>query len=567
MDWREIQVQTDKISELVSESVSPLMARLLAIRGVDSQVLDSYLNPSLKDLQDPFDLPGIDAAASRLISSLVRHEKVVIAGDYDCDGICATAILLKTLRALSYDVSAFIPDRVKEGYGLSAASVDRLLREHPNVRLVVTVDNGINSVEEVSYLRSLGVNIIVTDHHLPGPVLPDCLIVNPKVSSPQSLSDLCGAGVSLMLAAAIVREARDNGLYDGEQLGGPLIVLAGLATVTDIMPLTGQNRLLVREALRLFPKYAPIGLQKLFSDVSRTSVQMMKSRDFGFCIGPRINAPGRISTARQSLDLIMTARPEEADGLAKSVEECNRQRKFIEAGMLESAIGQIVPGASAQVIALTDGDQGVAGIVASRILEKIKTDSSSHAVPVAVIVGSHGSARATDAYNVRDALAASEEALMRFGGHSAAAGFTVKEGALEKFRELFTKACAAQCEQRGIGAECVEFLDAWVGASDITVDFAESLSKLEPFGEANPEPVFAFKSVVFSDVRTLGAEGRHLQVLFSNGLKGVWWNMGEMVTDLKSNPSRPHDVLFKVSQYSRHLNSVDIRIVKIRQSV
>lgn len=567
MSWQEILVPSDKISPLVSDTVTPLMARLLAIRGVDSRTLGTYLNPSLKNLDNPSDLPGIDAAASRMLSSLERGEKIAVAGDYDCDGICASAILLKTLMALSADAVSFIPDRTSEGYGLSNSSIRRLQSENPGVKLVVTVDNGINSVGEIAALKASGIDVIVTDHHLPGEELPDCLVVNPKVAAPAHLSNLCGAGVAFMLAAALVKKARETGLYDGEQIAGPLVVLAGLATVTDIMPLTGLNRILVHEALKLFPKYAPLGLQKLFCEASRSGMLFMKSRDFGFCIGPRINAPGRISSASESLNLVMASQPDEADKLARRVEACNSRRKVVEAEMLEEAERQIVPAAAAQIITLTGGDQGVAGIVAARILERTGENSPSPAVPVAVVVGSHGSARAADGYNVRDALAASSDALVRYGGHSAAAGFTVKDGAIGRFRALFAEACERQRSERNIGAERVVPLDAWVTPSDITAEFANGLSNLEPFGEGNPEPVFAFHGISFADVKAAGQQGRHLQISFTGALKGFWWNKGALADELAKNRCRRHDVAFKVSQYNQYSGGVDLRIIDIRPCV
>ncbi len=567
MSWQEILVPSDKISPLVSDTVPPLLARLLAIRGVDGRSLDAYLNPSLKHLCNPSDLPGIDAAVSRIVSSLKNGEKIVVAGDYDCDGICASAILLKTLEALSANAASFIPDRICEGYGLSASSIGRLQSENADVKLVVTVDNGINSVEEIAVLKASGIDVIVTDHHLPGEELPDCLIVNPKVASPARLEGLCGAGVSFMLAAALVRKARETGLYGGEQIAGPLVVLAGLATVTDIMPLTGQNRLLVHEALKLFPKYAPVGLQKLFCDASRSGMHFMKSRDFGFCIGPRINAPGRISSASEALKLVMATRIDEAERLARRVEDCNNRRKVVEAEMLDEAERQIVPAAAAQIITLSGGDQGVAGIVAARILERSGENSPAPAAPVAVIVGRHGSARAADGYNVRDALAACSETLERYGGHCAAAGFTVKDGAIERFRLLFTRACEAQRSEHDTGAERIVSLDAWVTPSDVSAELAKGVSSLEPFGEGNPEPVFAFHGVSFAEVKLAGQQGRHLQVSFSGALKGFWWNKGGLADELAKNRDGRYDVAFKVSQYNQHSGGVDLRIIDIRPCV
>lgn len=562
MILKEREVGENLIADLVKAGESPLMARLLALRGVTPEALESYYNPSSKNLLQPSLLPGIDEAVSVIIAAHRAGKKTVVFGDYDCDGICAIAVLVRTLEALSFDVRPFLPKRKEEGYGMNARSVARLLEEHPDVQLVVTVDNGINSVDETAYLKSKGIDVVVTDHHLPGETLPDCPVVNPKVASPEALSGLCGAGVAFMLANALIVKAREEGLYDGGPVAGPLLVLAGLATVTDIMPLKDQNRILVHEALKLFQKYAPVGLKELYQRVSRPGTLAMSARDFGFAIGPRINASGRMSDGSEALRLVLSKEREEARELARAVDLRNVERKSVEQDMVDSALEQIVKGAPAQVIALPDGHQGVAGIVAARVLEKIVDDTSSRGVPVAVVVGEHGSARAPEGYNVRDALAASSEALDRFGGHAAAAGFSVKPGAIAKFRELFSAAAAMQ-RDNATSPEGEMMIDAWVSPADMTVDFVNSFMRMEPFGEENPEPVFAAKNVFFNDVRVMGNDGRHLQLTLPGGLRAVWWNKGDVAEALRASSHKAHDVMFKAAVSTYGERHVELRILFI----
>ena len=245
-------------------SADEIVAKILRARGISESELGDFLNPSLDQLTRPEDLPGVEAAADAVLAAMAAGRGIVVFGDYDCDGVCATAILVKALGALGADVEPFLPNRLTEGYGMSDASVARLLAEHPGVGLVVTVDNGITSIDQISALRSRGVEVVVTDHHLPtrlpGPdgapgeiALPDATaLVNPKVAAPRHLVDLCGAGVAFLLANRLVAEAGRRGIYSGVKVGGPLLVLAGIATVTDLMPLTGQNRILVAEALKRF---------------------------------------------------------------------------------------------------------------------------------------------------------------------------------------------------------------------------------------------------------------------------------------------------------------------------
>ena len=537
--------------------VPELIARLLESRGISADGVDEFLSPSLRDLAPPCELPNVDAAAEAMLAAVRARRKIVIFGDYDCDGVCATAILVRTLSAFGADVSAFLPERLSEGYGMSEASVARMLKENPGVGLVVTVDNGINSVENVALLKEKGVEVVVTDHHLPGDTLPDCVVVNPKVSHPEIFENLCGAGVAFLLANELVTKARALGLYSGPSLAGPLLVLAGLATVTDVMPLLGQNRILVAEALNRFDSFAPVGLRSLFSKAARRGVVRHTSKDFGFLLGPRINAAGRIASGAEALRLVLANSQDEADEAARIVNGRNDERKNVEQKMLENALAKIVPSAAAQVIDLPDGHQGVAGIVAARVMERMDPK-----VPVCVVVGGHGSARAPDGINVRDALAASGEFLNRFGGHAAAAGFSVKDGMVDAFRERFAEVCAGLSaevcdEERGDG------VDAWVSPDDLTIELAEWITRLEPFGEGNPEPVFGMKDAVLRDIRPLGAEGRHL-ALTVNGMRSVWWGRGDVVEELRRSSSAVRDVLFTVEESDYGSHHVELRIVEIR---
>ena len=562
-DWIEREVDRSIVAELEAAGHSCLMARLLALRGVTAAGVDEYFAPSLRGLALPDELPGVAAAADAVLAAVRARRRIVVFGDYDCDGICATAILVKTLEALSADVSPFLPERLTEGYGMTDASVSRMLGENPGVSLVITVDNGINSVESVASLKERGVDVVVTDHHLPGDELPQCPVVNPKVSAPPHLEALCGAGVAFMLANALVNRAKSQQMYSGGSVGGPLLVLAGLATVTDIMPLRAQNRILVSEALKLFWKYAPVGLRELVSRASRHASQSMTSRDFGFLIGPRINASGRLASGMDALKLVLSSDRESARELARQVDLRNTERKTVETSMTEEAFSKIEKGAAAQVIDLSDGHQGVAGIVAARLLERLRDDGSP--VPVCVVVRGHGSARAPDGYNLRDALSACADDLTRFGGHAAAGGLSVRDGAIDAFRAHFAAACAAQAAAAPACASG-DFIDAWVDGCDLTLDFVEGLSRFEPFGEGNPEPVFAARNLVFSDVRALGMDGRHLQISFRGQTlpRAVWWNRGDKAEELRRDSHRPHDVMFNVAVSTYGERHVELRVLAVR---
>ena len=531
--------------------IREILKALLARRGISESDEESFLHPSLSGLASPEDLPGIADAAEEILSVVASKRKIVVFGDYDCDGVCAVAILLKALSAIGADVVSFLPDRLSEGYGMTDASVARMLASQPDVAMVVTVDNGINSVDQVRALRDRGIKVVVTDHHLPGDILPDAdALVNPKVAAPAGLSDLCGSGVAFMLANRLVTDAKRRGLYSGPNVGGPLLVMAGLATVTDVMPLLGQNRILVAEALCRFNRCAPTGLRELHLRAARAGADRLSSKDFSHGLGPRMNAAGRMASAEDALALLMTDDREKAREMARVVDGRNVERKNVEQRMLDEAMSKIVPDAPAQVIDLPDGHQGVAGIVAARVMERL-----GETVPVCVVAAGHGSARSPEWINVRDALAACGDALDRFGGHAAAAGFAVKEGRMDDFRQAFCKACATCAAGATVQVEPEP--DVWISPSDVTLELAEALQLLEPFGEGNPEPVFGMKDVLFSDARPVGADGRHLSLaLRGSGLKAVFWNMGEKVEEFRATSATPRTIRFRlaVSTYiDRHV--------------
>ena len=543
--------------------MNPIVERILASRGIVGEKLEEYLHPTVDRLANPDDLPGIVKAADIVLDSVLYRRKIVVFGDYDCDGVCATAIISRTLRALGGDVSEFIPDRLTEGYGMSEASIARMLRVNPGVGLVVTVDNGINSVEEVTNLKRKWCSVVVTDHHLPGDSLPDAnAIVDPKVSAPPHLENLCGAGVAFLLANRIMSEAKRRGKYKGGSIGGPLLVLAGLATVTDIMPLLGQNRIFVSEALKRFETCAPMGLRELYARAARSGYGEMSSRDFGFMIGPRINAAGRISSALEALELVTSEDREIVRELARLVDGYNVERKAIEQKMLDEAMTMVVPGAPAQVIYLPNGNPGVAGIVAARVLEKL-----GESVPVCVQAGNHGSARAPDGINIRDAFVACAETLERYGGHAAAGGFSVIPGRMDDFRRMLCDYCDRLTAKGTASLEGKNEPDLWLEPSDVTLALAESLQLMEPFGEANREPVFGLKGVSFSDVKPLGAEGRHLSVtLRKSGLRAIQWNRGDLVEQLRAESANPHDVTFTLAISDYGERHVELRLVSVTES-
>lgn len=553
---------------LEAAGCAPMLARLLAVRGVDAAHAEEFLSPLSAPLPDSEALPGVAGAVEAIGEYIRTRRKIVVFGDYDCDGICATAILVRTLEALGAVATPFLPRRLGEGYGMTAKSVERMLNEHPDAALVITVDNGINSVAEVAMLRERGVATIVTDHHLPGETLPACLVVATKVASPPELSALCGAGIAFLLAHALVNRARAQGAYDGPKLAGELFVLAGMATVVDIVPLTAVNRMLVAQALRLFARCAPVGLRELYARAARTGAERLAARDFSFLLGPRINAVGRLDDGMQALELVLESDREAARAGALKIDGYNCERKNAEKSMVEAAWAQVDRAAAAQIIALANGEPGIAGIVAARVLERLSADEGALAGPVGVVVDGHGSARAPEGYNLREVLAECADLLGRFGGHAAAGGFAVALERVDEFRRRFAEACARQRIERQLPARPPRYYDLEIKSGELTVDFVAGLSRLEPFGEGNPEPVMMATGMQVAKVSVMGNEGRHLSLELRDDassrrkIRAVWWWHGDRVSGLRQNSVI--DVLFTpaVSHYGEA--HVEWRIADLR---
>ena len=577
--WRERRAdETDeaRAEAFRSAGLPPILARLLASRGVTEEGREAFLDPSLTRLARSDDLPGMTEAVQVILPFLHTKRKIVVFGDYDADGVCASAILVTALRRLGGNAEAFIPHRFKEGYGMTAASLARLLCKHADAALVVTVDNGISSPDEVAKLKVKGIQVVVTDHHLPGENLPKAdALVNPRVQSCPGSADLCGAGVAFFLASALAQAATEKGLYTGPKFSGPLLVLAGLATVADLVPLKDQNRILVAQSLAYFNRCAPCGLRELRDKAAR-SAAALTARDYGFLLAPRINAAGRMATADAAFKLLACTDEdrEEARQLASRIDGFNGERRGFEQTMYQEACAQIDKAGEEDLQAVVAWDAGcvtgatkgqgwhlgVAGIVASRLLEH-------YHVPAAVAVGETGSVRAPDGYNVHDALAAASEHLVRFGGHAAAGGFTVKPGAFEAFRAAFTTACAKQRKEHALDADARDF-DGWVEPGDLTPGLYADLRRLEPFGEGNPEPVFGLRGVTLREVRVMGVEGRHLSLVFVNRdvPRAIWWGHGGRAEDLRKHAARPYDVFFTLttSGFDSALPHLELRVVDLR---
>src|SRR5215211_358656 len=478
--------------------VSPVVGAILARRGFgDLEEARRFL--AAEESHDPLTLPGVPAACELILAHLGRGSSIAVFGDYDVDGVCSTAMLLRTLRALGADPVWELPSRVDEGYGLSEAAVERLAGR--GVGLLVTVDCGITAVEPVAAARAAGLDVVVTDHHRPGDTLPDCAVVHPALGG-YGCPELCASGVVLKLSEALRAAAGRDPAGAAEDAD-----LAALATVCDLVPLRGENRRIVREGLVALSRRRRPGLRALMA-VSALEPAEVSEHALGFRIGPRLNAAGRMGRADAALELLLTEDGSRAEEVARELDLLNRERREAETRILFAADDACLPQASqgALVVAGEGWHPGVVGIVASRLVERWHRPC----VVVALEDGAgRGSGRSIPAYDLHAGLAAGAEHLRRYGGHRMAAGVELEVAAVESFR----RALAAHAGST-LGPDDlipVERVDAVVPGGVLGLGLAEELEGLRPFGVGNPQPTLLVPAARFQHVTRMGEEGEHLR--------------------------------------------------------
>jgi single-stranded-DNA-specific exonuclease len=477
------------------------IARLLLRKSfANAEEVEAFLRPRLKSLSDPFLLPNMQRAVTRVLTALDRHERVVLFGDYDVDGVTSIALLAEMLRAYGGSPELFLPLRMEEGYGLSRESVERCLGQH-QPQLLITVDCGTSSVSEIVDLRRRGVDVIVLDHHEPALIsagfagepksaLPECVaIVNPKIDAESPLHYLCSVGIVFKLCHALLKT---RPLLDFD-LKSKLDLVA-LGTVTDIVPLRGENRIFVRRGAIELAKSTRLGLRKLI-EVSGVTPPI-STDDIGFRLGPRLNAAGRLSTAEKSLQLLLTKDQSEAAALADFLDAQNRERQKIEKQVFVAAEEEIERDFdpvrdAAIVVSAPEWHLGVLGIVASRISRKYHRPT--------IVVGfeadgiGKGSGRSIEGLNLVEALQRCSEVLDKFGGHEMAAGLTIREDKIDIFAAGFRRV-ARELLSDDYLQPCVR-IDHELAFSELTGDFLQWHEMLQPFGNGNPAPLFVAREI------------------------------------------------------------------------
>lgn len=546
------------------------VAGVLGARGhTDPSVAERFLDPRLLHLGDPLAFPGMACAVSRIWHAINLHEPMVVFGDFDADGVTATALLTDVLRSLGSQVEPFFPDRMAEGYGLTHAALTRCLREQP-VRLLVTVDCGINSVAEVAQARSSGVDVIITDHHQPAEELPEALaLINPRLAATIGAEFLCGAGVAFKLAHALLKVGRQEGRAEAVAYDiRSWLDAVALATVADVVPLLGENRILVAAGLTALAQRPRMGLKALKNRAGLESGPMT-SHHLAFVLGPRLNAAGRMRTGWPALKLLHATEWDAAMQLAVELEGLNAERRGVEARVLAEASQSLqgAPPVGAVVVAGLGWHAGTIGIVAARLAE-------SWNLPVAVISleqngGGRGSVRGGRGDNVIEALGACTSLLKTFGGHPRAAGLQIKPGALDEFRRQFAEACAAQRAGSDVRPELL--VDGWLTPEEVNPRLWQSLQRLEPFGEGHSRPRWGMRELRLSAAPSpVGGSGEHLRLQFRTGkasFRGIWFKMGKLAEEIAVLGRGTMDVVFELQENTFGGNSsLEMQVVDLRPS-
>jgi len=571
--------------------ISPLLAQCLLNRELDEpQIITGFLEPRLKHLADPFSLPNMSLAVQRLYQARERGEHVVIFGDYDVDGVTSTALLLEFLRGLGWMVDYHLPHRLDEGYGLTIESVERCLRK-VQAKLLVAVDCGSTAVECIRTLQQRGVDVIVVDHHqVCQPLPPAVALVNPQIISPNgagpilingdgskeihdesadsshgNFQELCSVGLAFKLAHALLKHGRETNLAGAAEYDPrPLLDLVALGTIADLVPLTGENRILVAAGLdRLNRTERPglVALKKVAQSNGPLGVH-----EVSFQLAPRLNAAGRLETAEDALRLLLSRDLAEATVQAEKLEGQNRERRNIERGMAEEAIGRVKAKFKPEEdLIIVEGQLewhvGVVGIVASRVLRQFYRPT--------IIVGGEGeewrgSGRSITGFDLAAALSECGDLLVRHGGHAMAAGLSIQPKNVDSLRARLN-----EIARRSLKVEQLQphlRLDAEVGLEEVTFECLAELRRLRPNGQGNPPVQFYARNVSHQrPLQRVGAEKQHVKMWVTDGLvthEAVWWGAGE-----ESLPVGRYDLAFtpQLNEYNGR-RTVQLKVLDWRKS-
>ena len=541
----------------LSAKVPPVIAQVLVKRGIDTpQKLAALLDPPHRLPYDPLRINGMDIALKRLYAAINAGERVGVFGDFDVDGITGTAIISEGLSSLGLQVTPYLPHRVDEGHGLSNRAIDSMAGQ--GVTLIVTVDCGITAFEEVDYAKSIGVDVIITDHHLPHGGVPDAVTsLNPKIPGGNyPFIELCGAGLAFKLIQGLFE-------FHGQPWDPSLLELAALGTIADLVPLVDENRYLVREGLKELANTRRPGLRALYSS-ARIDPDDITAETVSFQISPRLNSAGRMGDPMDSFRLLTTDSPEEAGALAHKLESLNLERRAVSqeayaiADQLVEDLGELP-----SMIVISDERflRGVAGLIAGRLVDRYQRPAVVIAVEGEFSVAS---GRSIPTFNIVAAMESCEDLLVRFGGHSQAAGLTIPTNAIPQLKSRLEAYSAESLETPG--TEQILEIDAVIGLAELDDEAVRWINELEPFGPANARPVFASLGAKVLEYAHMGREQQHLRLrVEQNGAQftALAFNQGD-----KWKPNTQYvDLAFTVTNDSyRGKGAIALKLLDFRPS-
>lgn len=508
--------------ELASLGLPERLLELLLDREIDTpEKIERYLHPKREDLLDPMLMQDMDKAVNVIRDAIEKHEEITVFGDYDVDGVTATAILLTYLRKQGAQVGFYIPDRHGEGYGLNIAAIEQIATHS---KLLITVDCGITCAAEVARAKELGMRVIVTDHHQLGPQIPECeAVLNPLLGH-YPFRRLCGAGVAFKLVQAM----------GGTEAIEPLWELAALATIADIVPLMDENRVIVYYGLAAMAATQRPGLIALMESAG-VDPQKVSSSDVAFRMAPRINAGGRLALASRGVQLLTTRRMDTAREIAEELNQDNIRRRELEIEIFQQADEmtrqQIDFMNERAIVVCGEGwNPGVIGLAASRLVEKYKWPTILLSRDGDICVGS---ARSIPGVNIHEAMSTCRDLFIRFGGHAQAAGLTIEAKNVPEFKRRLSEAIREQAAPEAFIP--TEEYDLELELSEMTEAFVDAFSAMQPTGFGNPAPVFCVRGVHTTDVRTIGKDGAHLRMRLAQGndmRSAIGFRMGDRAANL-----------------------------------
>ena len=552
MKWRVAEIISEEFKNKFPE-IDPVILQLLANRGIKTQEqIDEFLYPDYsQDIHDPFLFLDMEKAVERIFQAIEKKEKITVHGDYDADGVCSSLVVTSTLLAMGAETQVYIPHRELEGYGLNMQTVEELGKN--GVKLIITTDCGISNRPEIKRAAELGMDVIITDHHAEPPNLPEAAfaIIDPHLAREKyPFRELAGAGVAFKLVQAILKSphfAVYGSKVDPEAFEKWLLDLVAVATITDIMPLLGENRTIVKYGLLVLNKTQRIGLKKLIESLGLNKNKDLDARNVAFQIGPRLNAAGRIDHANQAYELLKTDDTAEVKNLVDALNKTNEGRQGLSEKVTTEARAQIGEDIGKQKILFAKGEGwpvGIVGLVAGKIADSFWRPTFVMTEKEDKIMGS---GRSIPEFDIMEGLREVKELLSHYGGHSGACGFTLKNKKdLKKFEKILQK--FAEKKLAGLELAATLNIDAEVRLEKINWELFELLEKFAPFGRANERPKYLGREFAVESFESVGTNGNHLRINLSQGngirKKFIGFCFGEWCQKLKVGDKI--DVVFEV---------------------